>query len=175
MANQGRPDERRRASGRTQARTGGRASQKTASEPGKTTSAARGAAGTAAPARAPARAPGRAAARGRAAAPGKAAAGPGKAGAGPGGHALTVTIPLDRAIDVATFPVTAASRVLSAKGGLPVYLGLGVLAVADVIDLPLAAATGVGYAVLRRWGPLRPRRPASGEKAGQQTARGEQQ
>ncbi|MGE5288946.1 MAG: hypothetical protein ACM3ML_17455 [Micromonosporaceae bacterium] len=75
-------------------------------------------------------------------------------------HALTVTVPLDRAIDIATPPIVAARRVLTAKGGLPLYLGLGVLAVADVIDWPVAAAAGVGYAVLRRWGPLRPAQSA---------------
>ena len=71
-------------------------------------------------------------------------------------HSVTITIPLDRAIDVAMVPVAAAGRLLSARRGLPVYAGLGVLAVADIIDLPVAAAAGVGYAALRRWGPLRP-------------------
>jgi hypothetical protein len=81
----------------------------------------------------------------------------------PPGRALTVTVPLDRAIDVALLPVATARRVLSAKAvGVPVYVGLGVLAVADVIDPPVAAATGIGYAALRRWGPLQPAREAPG-------------
>lgn len=81
------------------------------------------------------------------------------------GRSLTVNIPIERAIDVAKQPVTAARRALSGtRGGLPVYVGLGVLAVADVIDPPLAAATGIGYAVLRRWGPLRPAAPDGGHE-----------
>ena len=75
----------------------------------------------------------------------------------PHGRSLTINIPVDRAIDVAKTPVSAARRVLSGKrGGIPVYVGLGVLAVADVLDPPLAVVTGAGYAALRRWGPLRP-------------------
>lgn len=76
----------------------------------------------------------------------------------PVGRAVDVAKqPVGRAVDIAKQPVATARRAMSAKrGGLPVYVGLGVLAVADVIDPPLAAATGVGYAVLRRWGPLRP-------------------
>jgi hypothetical protein len=81
------------------------------------------------------------------------------------GRTVTVTVP-DRAVDIAMLPVAAGRRVLTAKSGLPVYVGLGVLAVADVIGLPVAAAAGVGYAVLRRWGPLHPSPQASdGEKA----------
>jgi hypothetical protein len=92
------------------------------------------------------------------------------------GRALTVTVPLDRAIDIVMLPVAAARRVLSAKNvGLPVYVGLGVLAVADVIDPPVAAALGVGYAVLRRWGPLRPAREApDGQKERSSSSSGEE-
>lgn len=99
----------------------------------------------------------------------RAAAGQGEAPAKPSesrnlpGRVLTINVPTvnvpspDRMIHAVMTPAAGARRVLSARGtGLPVYVGLGVLAVADVIDPPLAAATGVGYAVLRRWGPLRP-------------------
>lgn len=96
----------------------------------------------------------------RGARPVSAAAAKDKTASAPAGEAhgreLTITIP-DRPVDVVMFPVAAARRVLSGrKVGLPVYVGLGVLAVADVIDPPLAAVTGVGYAIMRRWGPLRP-------------------
>lgn len=74
------------------------------------------------------------------------------------GRTVTVTIP-DRAIDIAMLPVAAGRRLLAGRSGLPVYVGLGVLAVADIIELPVAAAAGVGYAALRRWGPLHPPRP----------------
>lgn len=75
-------------------------------------------------------------------------------------HELTVTIPLDRMTDMVTAPLTAAGRVLSSRGGLPVYVGLGVLAAADVVTWPVAVAVGAGYAVLRRWGPAyQPPRP----------------
>ncbi len=77
-------------------------------------------------------------------------------GAGQPARVLTITIPMDEAIDVAVFPVKMAGRVLSSSGGLPLYAGLGVLAAAQVIEWPVAALAGVGYAVLRRWGPLRP-------------------
>jgi hypothetical protein len=86
------------------------------------------------------------------------------------GRTLTVTVP-ERAMDIVMLPVAAGRRVVTARSGLPVYAGLGVLAVADVIELPVAAAVGVGYAVLRRWGPLRPAgRAPDGEKA--QSSRG---
>ena len=48
----------------------------------------------------------------------------------------------------------AAGRALSARGGLPIYAGLGALAATDVIAWPAAVAAGVGYAVLRWWGPF---------------------
>lgn len=73
------------------------------------------------------------------------------------GRGVTITIP-DRPLEAVMLPVAAARRVLTGRNtGLPVYVGLGVLAVADVIDPPLAAVTGLGYLVLRRWGPLRPK------------------
>jgi hypothetical protein len=80
---------------------------------------------------------------------------------------VTITVPLDRAVDAVTMPVATASRVLSAAGGLPFYAGLGVLAAADVISWPVAVTAGAGYLALRKWGPLqRPAVPAAGEKAG---------
>jgi hypothetical protein len=66
---------------------------------------------------------------------------------------LSVTIPLDRMGAMIAEPVVAAGRVLSSRGGLPIYVGLGVLAAADLMSWPLAAAAGVGYAVLRRLAP----------------------
>lgn len=66
---------------------------------------------------------------------------------------LTITIRVDRVADAVTTSVAQAGHVLSARGGLPLYAGLGVLAAADVIAWPTAVAAGLGYAVLRRWGP----------------------
>jgi hypothetical protein len=39
--------------------------------------------------------------------------------------------------------------------GLPAYVGVGALAVAGVVEWPVAAAAGAGVAALRRWGPGR--------------------
>jgi hypothetical protein len=50
--------------------------------------------------------------------------------------------------------VTTARRVLPAKGGLPLYTGLGALAVASVLEWPVAIGIGIGYAVLRSQGHL---------------------
>ncbi|MEV6227783.1 hypothetical protein AB0L88_07825 [Saccharopolyspora shandongensis] len=47
-------------------------------------------------------------------------------------------------------PVDVARRVLP-ENGLPVYLGIGVLALVDLIDWPVAVAAGLGYYVLKRW------------------------
>ncbi|MGP4002135.1 hypothetical protein [Streptomyces sp. 8N706] len=72
---------------------------------------------------------------------------------------VTITLPsfdrvASRAANAAMLPVAAARQVLPAKGGLPVYVGLGVLGIADVIEWPVAVGIGVGYAVLRRQGVL---------------------
>lgn len=76
-------------------------------------------------------------------------------------HDLTVTIPVDRAASTAvkalTLPITTAQRILPAKGGLPLYLGLGALGLAGILEWPVAAGIGAGYAILRRGGPLNPR------------------
>lgn len=85
-----------------------------------------------------------------------------------GGHDITVTIPLDRiahnAAHVALLPVSVAREVLPAKGGLPLYLGLGALGAFGVIEWPVAVGIGAGYAVLRRFG--RPKSSASGGATG---------
>lgn len=76
-----------------------------------------------------------------------------------GGDNITITIPVDRivsaAANAAKAPVTIARRVLPAKGGLLVYAGIGALAIAEIIEWPIAVTAGVSYAVLRRWGPVR--------------------
>ncbi|MEU0967634.1 hypothetical protein ABZ357_20195 [Streptomyces sp. NPDC005917] len=74
------------------------------------------------------------------------------------GH--TITIPLDSVAHTVqkavTLPVTAAQRILPAKGGLPLYAGLGALALAGALEWPVAAGIGIGYALLRRGGALAP-------------------
>jgi len=83
-------------------------------------------------------------------------------GASHGGRSLTLTVPplsetATRAVQqVAALPVTAVRRVLPAKGGLPLYAGLGALAVVGALEWPLAVGIGVGYALLRHHGPLAP-------------------
>lgn len=67
------------------------------------------------------------------------------------------------AANVALMPIAAARRVLPAKGGLPLYAGLGVLGVAEIIEWPVALGVGVGYAVLRRGGVMAP--PSETRKA----------
>jgi hypothetical protein len=68
---------------------------------------------------------------------------------------ITVTIPTDKIFSTATgivmAPVAMARRVLPAKGGIPLYAGLGALAVVGIIEWPVAAAAGAGYALARRW------------------------
>lgn len=79
------------------------------------------------------------------------------------GAGRTITIPpvVDRvatgALGAATAPVSVARQVLPAKGGLPLYAGLGALGAAGFLDWPVAVGIGIGYAVLRRHGgPLEP-------------------
>jgi len=77
---------------------------------------------------------------------------------------ITITISLDQAANaaaaVARIPLSAARKVAPSRvngmKGLPVYLGLGGLTVAGLVEWPFAAAAGAGYAALRRWGPLKP-------------------
>ncbi|MBP8533509.1 hypothetical protein [Streptomyces sp. MK37H] len=56
------------------------------------------------------------------------------------------------AAKVAMKPIEVARRVLPAKGGLPLYVGLGALGAVEVIEWPVAVGIGVGYAVLRKGG-----------------------
>lgn len=53
---------------------------------------------------------------------------------------------------VVLLPVAVARRVLPERE-LPVYLGVGALAVVGIVDWPVAVAAGLGYAALKRWGP----------------------
>jgi hypothetical protein len=66
-----------------------------------------------------------------------------------------VTIPADKIIstaaDIVMTPVTVARRVLPAKGGVPLYAGLGALAAVGIIEWPVAAAASAGYALARFW------------------------
>ncbi|MER5184454.1 hypothetical protein ABT009_40095 [Streptomyces sp. NPDC002896] len=75
-------------------------------------------------------------------------------------HTLTIDIPVGRAASavakVAAMPVTAVQRVLPAKGGLPLFLGLGTLGLVGVLEWPVAAGIGIGYAVLRQGGVFGP-------------------
>lgn len=69
-----------------------------------------------------------------------------------------MTIPVGKAAEKVTqlvsAPVGAARKAVPAKGGLPMYAGLGALGIAGVLQWPVAAGIGVGYAVLRRTGML---------------------
>lgn len=69
-------------------------------------------------------------------------------------HELSISVQVDQIAEAVTGTITQVGKALTAKGGLPLYLGLGLLAAADVIAWPVAAAAGVGYAVLRRWNPF---------------------
>ena len=67
---------------------------------------------------------------------------------------------LSTAAAAATAPVAAACRVLAIKGGLPLYAGLGGLALVGIIDWPVALAAGTGYGLARYWARLdRQRQP----------------
>jgi hypothetical protein len=50
-------------------------------------------------------------------------------------------------------PVRVARSVLPGQGDAVVYVAAGALGAAGVVEWPVAAAIGVGYGVLRRWGP----------------------
>ncbi|MBI0316251.1 MULTISPECIES: hypothetical protein [Streptomyces violaceusniger group] len=66
------------------------------------------------------------------------------------GHATTRAT--GGAAKVAMKPIEMARRVLPAKGGLPLYVGLGALGAVEIIEWPVALGIGVGYAVLRKGG-----------------------
>ncbi|MEU8479595.1 hypothetical protein [Streptomyces hygroscopicus] len=70
------------------------------------------------------------------------------------GHATTRAT--GGAAKAALKPVELARRVLPAKGGLPLYVGLGALGAVEVIEWPVALGIGVGYAVLRKGGIMAP-------------------
>ena len=78
---------------------------------------------------------------------------------------LTIRVPVGKiastAVDAARVPIDVARQVLP-KGGLPKYAGIGALAVIGMIDWPVAAAAGAGYALARltsRPGPQPPPAP----------------
>jgi hypothetical protein len=83
-------------------------------------------------------------------------------------RSITLTIPVDQVVTAATavarLPLDAARKVAPTRAnglkGVPVYLGLGGLTVVGLVEWPVAAAAGAGYAALRRWGPLNPSREA---------------
>lgn len=52
--------------------------------------------------------------------------------------------------DAVSLPLDVVRQSLPSRG-LPVYLGLGALTVANVIELPIAIAAGLGYIALREW------------------------
>jgi hypothetical protein len=61
----------------------------------------------------------------------------------------------DQVAAIATFPIEVARRVLPDQE-LPVYLGVGALAVVGAFEWPVALGAVLGYAALRRWGPPKP-------------------
>ncbi len=63
-------------------------------------------------------------------------------------HVSQPSSSLDGLIRSATAPFAAA---VVPAGPVPVALGAGALAVAGVIEWPIAAAIGLGYLALRRW------------------------
>ncbi|AJE39208.1 hypothetical protein CP978_03965 [Streptomyces nodosus] len=78
-----------------------------------------------------------------------------------GHRTITIAVPplaqaADLVVEVASLPMNTARRLLPAKGGLPLYAGLGALAVLGALEWPVAMGVGIGYAVLRHRGPLAP-------------------
>ncbi|MHB2022068.1 MAG: hypothetical protein ACYCO3_01860 [Mycobacteriales bacterium] len=71
-----------------------------------------------------------------------------------GGRASTDSNIGDAVVNVLLLPVTVLRQALP-DNEVPVLLGAAALAVVDVIDWPVAAAAGLGYAAWRR---LRPKR-----------------
>jgi hypothetical protein len=68
--------------------------------------------------------------------------------------------PAEAIADAVLLPVNIARRLLPDRG-LPVYLGIGALIVADVIEWPVAVAAGLGYVALKGWR----RTPAASESS----------
>ena len=74
--------------------------------------------------------------------------------------------PAGPVLSTAAAPIAAAGRVLAIKGGLPLYAGLGGLALAGIIDWPVALAAGAGYGLARFWASLdRQRQPVPAHPA----------
>lgn len=76
-----------------------------------------------------------------------------------GKRTITLTVPsfgeaATWAVNAVAVPVAAARRVLPAAHGLPLYVGIGALAVAGALEAPVALGLGIGYALLRHKGPL---------------------
>jgi hypothetical protein len=71
---------------------------------------------------------------------------------------------LSTTVATAAAPVAAARRMLASKGGLPLYAGLGGLALVGVIEWPVAVAAGAGYGLARFWAGLdrQPQPPPGG-------------
>ena len=67
----------------------------------------------------------------------------------------------DQIAGAVLLPVEVARRVLP-EHGAPVYLGIGALVIVDLIDWPVAVASGLGYFLLKRW--RTPRSAASARK-----------
>lgn len=74
---------------------------------------------------------------------------------------------LSTAAAAAAAPVAVARRVLATKGGLPLYAGLGGLALVGIIDWPVALAAGTGYGLARFWASLdQQQQPVTARPAG---------
>jgi hypothetical protein len=59
----------------------------------------------------------------------------------------------------AQIPITVAREVVSRTPEVPVAVVAAGAAVVGLVEWPLAVTAVAGYAILRRWGPLRPRSP----------------
>jgi hypothetical protein len=70
------------------------------------------------------------------------------------------------AVAAAAAPIGAARRLLAAKGGLPLYAGLGGLALVGAIEWPVAVAAGAGYGLARFWAGLDSQRQRPAGQAG---------
>jgi hypothetical protein len=78
------------------------------------------------------------------------------AGSGHDGKANGLEELRTTATAAARLPLVAGREAIRTAHGLPAYLGVGALAVAGVVEWPVAAAAGAGVAALRRWGPAKP-------------------
>lgn len=78
----------------------------------------------------------------------------GNGASGQDNRGVTVPIPsageiLSTAATAMMTPIAIARRILPAKGGLPVYAGLGGLALVGIVEWPVAVAAGAGYGLAR--------------------------